>query len=202
LLLENNETDSPILLADFGLSMYIDPLSPLNVPVGTPGYVAPELVECLDDDSCSYGLEVDMWALGVIAYILLCGYPPFFSEDDDEVFDQILDGSYDYPAAQWDHVSPLAKDLIDRLLVTDPKKRYTAADTLKHPWVKGAEVPDKPLANTVAEMKKFNAKRKWKGAILATMAVNRLSSKFAKLTMNSSHKEIALPARHQGEGKE
>jgi len=195
LLLENKEHDSPVLLADFGLSQYLNPEDPLNVPVGTPGYVAPEVVECLDDEMCTYGKEIDLWAVGVITYILLCGFPPFFSEDDDEVFDQILEGKYNYPSPQWDDVSELAKDLIDRLLVLDPKKRYTAKQTLEHPWVKGDGISDKPLDSTLSALQKFNAKRKWKGAILATMALNRLTSKLAVLAINSSHKELPLPPR-------
>ncbi|KAL6044895.1 Calcium/calmodulin-dependent protein kinase type IV [Balamuthia mandrillaris] len=194
LLLENENDDSPVLVADFGLSKFITPEEPLTVPVGTPGYVAPEVVKCLDEES-EYGLEIDMWAVGVILYILLCGYPPFYSEDDDEVFDQILEGEYDYPSPHWDKISESAKDLINHLLVLDPKKRFTAADCLEHPWVKGAECPDANLDDTITELKKFNAKRKWKGAILATMAMNRLSSKFVKLRVNSSRKE--LPPRKE-----
>jgi len=196
LLLVTKTLDSPIVLADFGLSKYLDPTEPLNVPVGTPGYVAPEVVECLDNDQCAYGKEIDLWAVGVILYIMLCGYPPFYSEDDDEVFDQILDGNYTYPSPHWDNISGLAKDLIDHLLVLNPNKRFSAEDTLNHPWLKGADVPDKPLGETQEQLKKFNARRKWKSAILATVALSKLTSKLAILQLNSSHKEMhALPHR-------
>jgi len=190
LLLANDSIESPVLLADFGLSKVIDPANPLNVPVGTPGYVAPEVVACLEDESLSYGLEVDMWAVGVVMYILLCGYPPFYAEDDDEVFDQILAGAFDYPATQWDKISAEAKDLINKLLVVDPVKRMKAHEALKHPWLKGV-TPDDHLHSTISELKKFNAKRKWKHAILATMAINKLASVTSKLQvlkLNSSHK--------------
>jgi serine/threonine protein kinase len=197
LLLANDSIDSPVLLADFGLSKVIDPANPLNVPVGTPGYVAPEVVQCLDDESKCYGLEVDMWAVGVVMYILLCGYPPFYAEDDDEVFDQILAGDFEYPSPHWDSISSEAKDLINKLLVVDPTKRMKAEEALKHPWLKGV-TPDEHLQGTLSELKKFNAKRKWKHAILATMAINKLTSittKLQVLQINSSYKELPLPLR-------
>jgi len=189
LLLENNSATSPIRLADFGLSKFIDPSDPLNVPVGTPGYVAPEVVECLERSDCYYGKEIDMWGIGVITYILLCGYPPFYAEDDDAVFDQILVGKFEFPSPHWDNISASAKDLINKLLVIDPAQRMTAEEALKHPWVKGNEAKTQVLNEAITELKKFNAKRKWKGAILATMMMNRLSSKMKKLQLNSSHKE-------------
>jgi len=167
----------------------LDPKDPLNVPVGTPGYVAPEVVECLERSDLSYGKEIDLWAIGVITYILLCGYPPFYSEDDDEVFDQILEGKFEFPSPHWDLVSASAKDLIKKLLVLDPAKRLTAPDALKHPWVSGHEASADNLSSAITELKKFNAKRKWKGAILATVAMNRLNSKLKQLQLNSSHKE-------------
>eukprot|EP01090_Pellita_catalonica_P002913 TRINITY_DN12546_c0_g1_i1.p1 TRINITY_DN12546_c0_g1~~TRINITY_DN12546_c0_g1_i1.p1 ORF type:complete len:293 (+),score=63.04 TRINITY_DN12546_c0_g1_i1:229-1107(+) len=174
LLLENKSATSPIRLADFGLSKFLDPKHPLNVPVGTPGYVAPEVVECLDDERCTYGKEIDMWAVGVIAFILLCGYPPFYSEDDDEVFDQILDGKYKFASPAWDNISAEAKDLISKLLTLNPKKRLTAEEALEHKWVSGDDVNAKPLHDTRSELKKFNAQRRWKGAINVVIATNRL----------------------------
>jgi len=186
LLLESDSPTSPIRLADFGLSKFIDPKSPLNVPVGTPGYVAPEVVECLDDNKRAYGKEVDLWAIGVITFILLCGYPPFYSDDDDEVFDQILAGDYEFLSPHWDHISDSAKDLITKLLKTNPKKRLTAEAALQHVWVKGDSSLEKPLMETISELKKFNARRKWKGAIISVMATNRLTSRLKVLQTNSS----------------
>jgi serine/threonine protein kinase len=201
LLLANDSIDSPVLLADFGLSKVIDPENLLNVPVGTPGYVAPEVVQCLDNDFSTYGLEVDMWAVGVVMYILLCGYPPFYAEDDDEVFDQIMAGDFEFPSPHWDAISPGAKDLIKRCLVVDPAKRIKASEAMEHPWVKGSAAPNEHLQGTLSELKKFNAKRKWKHAILATMAINKLTSltsKLQKLHMNSSYKELpCIPEKKQ-----
>jgi len=160
LLLENDSPTSPIRLADFGLSKFIDPKDPLNVPVGTPGYVAPEVVECLERTDCYYGKEIDMWGIGVITYILLCGYPPFYAEDDDAVFDQILAGKFDFPSPHWDKISASAKDLITKLLVIDPTKRMTAEEALKHPWVKGNEVSNEVLSGAITELKKIQCKEK------------------------------------------
>jgi len=187
--LESNEIGSPVLLADFGLSVYCT--APLDVPVGTPGYVAPEVVECLDIPGCTYSKEIDLWAVGVIMYILLCGFPPFYADDDDDVFDQILEGEYDYPSPIWDSVSDSAKDLIDRLLVTNPKKRITAKEALDHPWLQGENVSAKPLVATQDELKKFNAKRKWKAMILSTIAINKLTSKAMRLAANSSWQDLS-----------
>lgn len=110
-----------------------------------------------------------MWSVGVILYILLCGFPPFYADDDDEMFDLILDGSFSYPEPYWNSISEEAKDLINNLLVGDPALRYTTQQALKHPWIQGTEVPTAHLPTTIEELRKFNARRKWKGAIMATM---------------------------------
>lgn len=77
-----------------------------------------------------------MWSVGVITYILLCGFPPFYAEDDDETFDQIVSGEFDFPEPYWGKISDSAKDLIRKLLVVDPIKRFTAEQTLNHPWIR------------------------------------------------------------------
>eukprot|EP01088_Endostelium_zonatum_P016445 TRINITY_DN4445_c0_g2_i1.p1 TRINITY_DN4445_c0_g2~~TRINITY_DN4445_c0_g2_i1.p1 ORF type:complete len:364 (-),score=97.35 TRINITY_DN4445_c0_g2_i1:49-1140(-) len=186
LLLESQDPQSAIRLADFGLSQFVSKSHLLNVAVGTPGYVAPEVVACLDSSKAFYGIEIDMWGIGVITFILLCGYPPFYSEDDDEVFDLIAEGNFEFAPSHWDDKSDSAKDLIRKLLVVDPQLRLTAEEALKHPWVKGGEATSEVLTGAITELRKFNAKKKWKGAILATMMMNRLGSKGKKLRLNSS----------------
>uniref|UniRef100_A0A8C4FGB4 non-specific serine/threonine protein kinase n=1 Tax=Catagonus wagneri TaxID=51154 RepID=A0A8C4FGB4_9CETA len=134
LLVQRNEDKSTTLkLADFGLAKHV--VRPIFTVCGTPTYVAPEILS-----EKGYGLEVDMWAAGVILYILLCGFPPFRSpeKDQDELFHIIQLGHFEFLAPYWDNISDAAKDLVSRLLVVDPKKRYTAHQVLQHPWIETA----------------------------------------------------------------
>ncbi|XP_041460409.1 serine/threonine-protein kinase DCLK1-like isoform X1 [Lytechinus variegatus] len=131
LLVNKSESGEITLkLADFGLAMEVK--APIYTVCGTPTYVAPEIL-----GETGYGLEVDMWAIGVITYILLCGFPPFRSPDRDqeELFELIQAGEFSYVSPYWDNISSAAKDLINHLLVVDKEKRYTAGQVLKHPWV-------------------------------------------------------------------
>ncbi|XP_007943939.2 serine/threonine-protein kinase DCLK3 [Orycteropus afer afer] len=131
LLVQRNEDKSTTLkLADFGLAKFV--VRPIFTVCGTPTYVAPEILS-----EKGYGLEVDMWAAGVILYILLCGFPPFRSpeKDQDELFNIIQLGHFEFLTPYWDNISEAAKDLVSHLLVVDPKKRYTAHQVLQHPWI-------------------------------------------------------------------
>ena len=113
--------------------------------------------------------------LGVILYILLVGYPPFWDEDQYNLYSQIKNGAYDYPTPEWDTVTPEAKNLINRMLQVSPAVRITAAEALKHPWICNRERVASTLhrQETVDCLKKFNARRKLKGAILTTMLATR-----------------------------
>ncbi|XP_042522440.1 serine/threonine-protein kinase DCLK3 [Dipodomys spectabilis] len=131
LLVQRNEDKSTTLkLADFGLAKHA--ARPIFTVCGTPTYVAPEILS-----EKGYGLQVDMWAAGVILYILLCGFPPFRSpeRDQDELFSIIQLGHFEFLAPYWDNISDSAKDLVSRLLVVDPQKRSTAHQVLQHPWI-------------------------------------------------------------------
>ncbi|XP_032766743.1 serine/threonine-protein kinase DCLK3 [Rattus rattus] len=131
LLVQRNEDKSTTLkLADFGLAKHV--VRPIFTVCGTPTYVAPEILS-----EKGYGLEVDMWAAGVILYVLLCGFPPFRSpeRDQDELFNIIQLGQFEFLSPYWDNISDAAKDLVRNLLVVDPKKRYTAHQVLQHPWI-------------------------------------------------------------------
>ncbi|OWK02737.1 hypothetical protein Celaphus_00010238, partial [Cervus elaphus hippelaphus] len=133
-IVQRNEDKSTTLkLADFGLAKHV--VRPIFTVCGTPTYVAPEILS-----EKGYGLEVDMWAAGVILYILLCGFPPFRSpeRDQEELFNIIQLGRFEFLAPYWDNISDAAKDLVSRLLVVDPKKRYTAHQVLQHPWLEAA----------------------------------------------------------------
>jgi len=152
----------------------------MNNAVGTPGYLAPEVLNLLDTGE-PYSREVDLWAVGVILYILLCGFPPFYGEDDDEVYDKIVAGQWSFISPYWDKVSAEAKDLINKLLALDPTKRLTASDALSHSWIAHYETnPDANLDETIVQLKKFNAKRKFKGAIHAVKALTKMRRAFAK----------------------
>ncbi|XP_014457970.2 serine/threonine-protein kinase DCLK3 [Alligator mississippiensis] len=134
LLVQHNADKSTRLkLADFGLAKLVT--KPIFTVCGTPTYVAPEILA-----EKGYGLEVDLWATGVILYILLCGFPPFRSQerDQEELFQIIQLGHYEFLSPYWDNISGAAKDLISRLLVVDPQKRYTAQQVLQHPWIRTA----------------------------------------------------------------
>lgn len=118
---------------------------------------------------------MDIWACGVILYILLVGYPPFWDEDQHRLYAQIKAGAYDYPSPEWDTVTPEAKNLINSMLTVNPSKRITAELALKHPWICQRERVASTLhrQETVDCLKKFNARRKLKGAILTTMLATR-----------------------------
>lgn len=134
-LFETSREDSGIRLIDFGLARRHAPGdAPMTNAVGTAYYMAPEV---LDN---RYGEACDVWSVGTIAYILLCGYPPFNGESDSAIFDAIREGKYQFPAQAWSSKSVEAKSFIFSLLRTDPKSRLTAAEALNHSWIQGFRV--------------------------------------------------------------
>ncbi|XP_019717443.1 serine/threonine-protein kinase DCLK2 isoform X2 [Hippocampus comes] len=130
LVLENPDGTKSLKLGDFGLATVAE--GPLYTVCGTPTYVAPEIIT-----ESGYGVKVDIWAAGVIAYVLLCGFPPFRSESNqqEELFEQILLGRVDYPSPYWDDISDSAKELIGKMLLVNAEARYSARDVQAHPWV-------------------------------------------------------------------
>lgn len=156
--------DSEIKIADFGFAKRVPLESSLRTQCGTPGYVAPEILE-----GVPYGTKVDMWSLGVIVYILLGGYPPFVDNNQAELFKKIRRGKYEFHDKYWGRVSQKAKDLISALLTIDPRHRLRAADALKNDWIcESDEVLEvKDLGNSLQELKKFNAKRQFKAGVHA-----------------------------------
>jgi len=131
LLLKDPNDLTDVKLADFGLSKLLSDDILMHTACGTPIYVAPEVL-----NGEGYDKEVDLWSVGVIMYILLCGFPPFFDDTNDitNLFEQILAGVYDFPEPYWDDISPAAKDLIGHLLVVEPKNRLSASQALQHSW--------------------------------------------------------------------
>ncbi|XP_022247308.1 calcium/calmodulin-dependent protein kinase type II alpha chain isoform X5 [Limulus polyphemus] len=194
LLLASKAKGAAVKLADFGLAIEVqgDQQAWYGF-AGTPGYLSPEVLK-----KDPYGKPVDIWACGVILYILLVGYPPFWDEDQHRLYAQIKAGAYDYPSPEWDTVTPEAKNLINSMLTVNPAKRITASEALKHPWICQRERVASTLhrQETVECLKKFNARRKLKGAILTTMLATR---NFSSHIATSSGRSIITK---KGEGSQ
>uniref|UniRef100_A0A673LD60 calcium/calmodulin-dependent protein kinase n=1 Tax=Sinocyclocheilus rhinocerous TaxID=307959 RepID=A0A673LD60_9TELE len=163
LLLASKSKGAAVKLADFGLAIEVEGDQQAWFGfAGTPGYLSPEVLR-----KDPYGKAVDLWACGVILYILLVGYPPFWDEDQHRLYQQIKAGAYDFPSPEWDTVTPEAKDLINKMLTINPSKRITAAEVLKHPWISHRSTVASCMhrQETVECLKKFNARRKLKVTI-------------------------------------
>ncbi|XP_039862855.1 serine/threonine-protein kinase DCLK2-like isoform X2 [Simochromis diagramma] len=149
LVCEYPDGTKSLKLGDFGLATVVE--GPLYTVCGTPTYVAPEIIA-----ETGYGLKVDIWAAGVITYILLCGFPPFRSENNiqEELFDQILRGKLEFPSPDWDTISLPAKMLISQMLQVNVDARFTAEEVLSHPWV----TDEAPIeSNTVSSAEEQNS---------------------------------------------
>ncbi|XP_060212326.1 calcium-dependent protein kinase SK5-like [Lycium barbarum] len=166
----SSEEDAALKATDFGLSVFYKPGETFSDVVGSPYYVAPEVL-------CKhYGPESDVWSAGVILYILLSGVPPFWAETDMGIFRQILRGKLDFESEPWPGISDSAKDLLRKILDRNPKRRLTAHEVLCHPWiVDDSMTPDKPLDSAVlSRLKQFSAMNKLKKMALRVIA-ERLS---------------------------
>ncbi|KAF3444219.1 hypothetical protein FNV43_RR13909 [Rhamnella rubrinervis] len=165
-LFDSNEEDAALKATDFGLSVFYKPGEYLLDVVGSPYYVAPEVLRK------HYGLEADVWSAGVILYILLSGVPPFWAETEMGIFRQILQGKLDFESEPWPAISDSAKDLIRKMLERNPKKRLTAHEVLCHPWIVDDRIaPDKPLDSAVlSRLKQFSAMNKLKKMALRVIA--------------------------------
>lgn len=133
LLCSESDEGVVIKIADFGLSKGFGNGSRLETHCGTPDYAAPEVLRM----EGSYDKEVDLWSVGVITYVILCGFPPFYGKTQTQLFERILNAEYDFPDPEWTHISNQAKDFIQHLLVLDLDKRYKTQQCLEHPWLKG-----------------------------------------------------------------
>uniref|UniRef100_H2VEG2 calcium/calmodulin-dependent protein kinase n=1 Tax=Takifugu rubripes TaxID=31033 RepID=H2VEG2_TAKRU len=176
LLLASKCKNAAVKLADFGLAIEVqgDQQAWFGF-AGTPGYLSPEVLR-----KEAYGKPVDIWACGVILYILLVGYPPFWDEDQHKLYQQIKAGAYDFPSPEWDTVTPEAKNLINQMLTINPSKRITAQEALKHPWVcqRSTVASMMHRQETVECLKKFNARRKLKIKAVFKNAHSSLPSHF------------------------
>jgi len=186
LLYSSPADDAVIKVADFGLARMVSGTDMMKTACGTPGYVAPEILNNKGYDSGA----VDLWSTGVILYILLCGFPPFYEEELPALFDSILNARYDFPSPWWDNVSTEAKDLVKALLELSPTKRLTAEQTMQHPWIKGAA--DAALMGAKKQLKKYNASRKLRKAALGIIAKQRMERAMKDLMAKNTAAETAV----------
>nr|DAD42375.1 TPA_asm: hypothetical protein HUJ06_000605 [Nelumbo nucifera] len=165
-LFGNKKETAPLKAIDFGLSVFFKPGYRFTEIVGSPYYMAPEVLKR------NYGPEVDVWSAGVILYILLCGVPPFWAETEQGVAQAIIRSVIDFKRDPWPKVSDNAKDLVKRMLDPDPKRRMTAQEVLDHPWLQNAKkAPNVSLGETVkARLKQFSVMNKLKKRALRVMA--------------------------------
>jgi len=154
-ILVTGKNNDIIKVSDFGLSKDFGK-EKLKTACGTPDYVAPEVLR-----GGTYDNTVDVWSIGVICYILLCGFPPFFGGNDQQIFEKIMKVDYDFPSPDWDTISDEAKEFISAILVHDFRNRPTAEQCLEAPWVTG-NAPTKQIPTTKfkQELTQYNEKRK------------------------------------------
>ncbi|XP_076231515.1 calcium/calmodulin-dependent protein kinase I isoform X3 [Calliopsis andreniformis] len=184
LLYYSPDEDSKIMISDFGLSKMEDS-GIMATACGTPGYVAPEVLA-----QKPYGKAVDVWSIGVISYILLCGYPPFYDENDANLFAQILKGEFEFDSPYWDDISDSAKDFIHKLMCVNVEERYTCKQALAHPWISGNAASNKNIHGTVSEQLRKNfAKSRWKQAYHAATVIRQMQ----RLALNSGQQQQQGP---------
>ena len=156
ILMGKDKDELAIKIIDWGCAETVKTIKRSETADGTIYYIAPEVLHGEYNEKC------DIWSCGVIFYILLCGYPPFNGENDEEIFEAVLKGEFEFPEEEWDSVSDDAKKLIKKMLTNNPQKRISALDSLKDSWLKKNEEKghsDKKLAkNVLSNMKKFKKK--------------------------------------------
>eukprot|EP00879_Flechtneria_rotunda_P004238 GHRR01004486.1.p1 GENE.GHRR01004486.1~~GHRR01004486.1.p1 ORF type:complete len:457 (+),score=158.20 GHRR01004486.1:244-1614(+) len=167
-LLTSKSSDSELKLTDFGLGVFFKHGERFRDLVGSPYYVAPEVLRK------NYSHEADMWSLGVILYILLSGLPPFWGDTEDQIFKMVLKGAIDFKSEPWPRISDAAKDCVKRLLEMDPTKRATAEQILKHDWlVKEGVAVDTDMDSVVLRrMRQFAQMNKLKKAAMMVVGQN------------------------------
>ncbi|KAI8082785.1 kinase-like domain-containing protein [Halteromyces radiatus] len=170
LLFATKDVDAKLMITDFGLSKILknhDDI--LMTACGTPGYVAPEVLL-----QKGHGKPVDLWSVGVIAFVLLSGYTPFYGEDQAALFENIMSGKYEFDEEYWSDISDSAKNMIDRLLTFDPEKRITAKEALKHPWITNEEEQTTTDTNLAPAVRKgLHSHTKFKSVVTAMTLLNQ-----------------------------
>jgi serine/threonine protein kinase len=162
-----------VKITDFGLAKHrADTDAKMVTGCGTLGYAAPEVLK-----NEPYGKAVDMWSVGVILYILLCGFPPFSNDHTPKLFRQIKRGEYDFPLPYWENITHSAKDLVQKLLTVNPKRRLTVTQALQHPWIKGKTANTEKFDKTHNErIRLLQAKRTLRRVVRTIIALNRFSA--------------------------
>ena len=202
-LLASRSIDSPLKLIDFGLSGRFTPDQPMRTKSGTPYYVAPEVL------SGSYNELCDEWSVGVLAYVLLCGYPPFNGNTDQAILQRVRIGRFFFPPAEWNGVSAEGKDFISRLLELKPAKRMTAKEALDHPWIKNvpssedASVDPSVQERILQSLKAFRGIAKLKKIALTAIAhqlqdneISDLKNVFTSVDVNGDGTLTVPEIRH------
>ncbi|XP_058488171.1 calcium/calmodulin-dependent protein kinase type 1D-like [Solea solea] len=187
LLYYNSDENAKIMVSDFGLSKTLEH-GVMSTACGTPGYVAPEVLA-----QKPYSKAVDCWSIGVITYILLCGYPPFFEDNETRLFSKIMNAEYAFHCPFWDDISESAKDFIRNMMEKNPSKRFTTEQALRHPWIAAKTAKDVDIYQSVCEqMERSFAKSKWKQAFNAASVIHHMK----KLQMSHSespHLALSMP---------
>uniref|UniRef100_A0AAZ3REY9 Calcium/calmodulin-dependent protein kinase IGb n=3 Tax=Oncorhynchus TaxID=8016 RepID=A0AAZ3REY9_ONCTS len=184
LLYYSQDESSKIMISDFGLSKMEDN-GVMSTACGTPGYVAPEVLA-----QKPYSKAVDCWSIGVITYILLCGYPPFYEDTETRLFSKIMKAQYEFDSPFWDDISESAKDFIRNMMQKNPKMRFTTEQALRHPWIIGNTARSQDIYHSVSvQIQKNFAKTKWKQAFNATVAINHMKK------LQLAHSELVVKAQ-------
>jgi len=184
LIYASKAEDAAIKVTDFGLAKHRKESEEMNTACGTPGYVAPEVLKNL-----KYGPAVDMWSLGVILYILLCGFPPFYHESTAELYKQIKKGQYDFPDPYWTNISKEAKDLVRRLLTVDPKTRFTPDQCLEHEWIGSGKASKTALESNLPErLRLLQSRRHLRKAVNTILVLNRFNTRLSQLAAKKGRK--------------
>lgn len=186
-MLTSDNNDAEVKIVDFGFATKVDGFDQTLV-CGTIGYMAPEIVR-----KQNYGKPVDMWAFGVVLYILLCGYPPFYHENQKALAEQIIRGQYSYHPQYWSNVSEDAKDLISKLLDINPHTRLTVDGALQHPWLQSSDavLEERDLVSGLNQLRKFQAKKKFRAAIKAVIMIERVKRLIGVRRSSSTQIETA-----------
>lgn len=207
LVFVSKDKASELKITDFGLAKIKEAQSGgasaaemlMKTTCGTPGYVAPEVLNT--PKGTTYGKEIDIWSLGVITYIMLVGYPPFYSDTDNnaEIFDKIMRGAYDFPPEHWGEISDAAKAVIRRMLTVNPKRRITIDELLQDPWVRGTAATDTKFGKVYNQrMTKMKARRVLRRGVQTIIAVHRFA---AHIEAHAKAKQAAVDAKRAAAGQ-